>query len=295
MTNVAANIVVGAPSSIVISAYGVAEGSGVIVGLTEGGFKYSWNREHYWHGADQYIGDVGGTCTKETCELEFVLAENTLANLAYAMGYPTTAPASAILAYFGGNATVTYRTIYVNANSISSGTSKYTFHKCVITGVTEVSMVKGDKTGYKVSAKALQDTSQTANQQTLRIDLSGTDTTPPTVAMTSPVEDGTVAKDAKTTVTLTFTEAGAGMDQGSLIYGSADGGTIMLINVTDTTASALVAGSISYDSGTKVLTFTPTTNWTGSDKINIIVSSGVRDIAGNHLADIFVGHFTVAS
>ncbi len=113
--------------------------------------------------------------------------------------------------------------------------------------------------------------------------------------MTSPAEDATVAPNAKTTVTLTFTEATNAIDQGTLIYGDADNATIMLINVTDTAASALVAGTITYDAGTKVLTFTPTSNWTASDKINIIITTGVRDTAGNHMAATFLGHFTVAA
>ena len=113
--------------------------------------------------------------------------------------------------------------------------------------------------------------------------------------MTAPVEDATVAKDALSTVTVTFTEATNAIDQGSLIYGDADSATIMLLNVTTQASSALVEGTISYSASTKVLTFTPTSNWTASDKINIIITTGVRDTAGNHMAATFIGHFTVAA
>ena len=109
--------------------------------------------------------------------------------------------------------------------------------------------------------------------------------------MTSPVEDATIVKEALTPVTLTFTESANAIDQGSLVYGK----SVMLINVTDTTASALVAGAISYNVATKVLTFIPTGNWTASDKINIIITPDVRDTAGNNMAAVFVGHFTVAA
>ena len=97
MANTSANLVVGAPSSITISAYGVAEGSGVILGATEGGFKLTYNPTHFYKKADQWTGQVGAVKTDEEVTLEFVLAEVSLANLAYAMGYPTTAVSSKVI------------------------------------------------------------------------------------------------------------------------------------------------------------------------------------------------------
>jgi len=294
MAKTAQNIVVGAPSTIVLSAYGVAEGSGIDLGSTEGGLKVLFNPEFYFKKADQWLGKVGAVKTDEDMTIEVVLAEQSLANVNYAMGYPTTANDGTTF-NMGGDSTVSERTLYINGNAPSGGTMKITVHKCVIIGATEIPMLKDDKTMLKLTFQVLQDTSQTDNQELMKTEYSGVDTTAPTVAMTTPAEDGTVTKDAKGTVTLTFTEAGTGMDQGSLIYGSADKATVMIMNITDTTATTLVAGTISYDATTKALVFTPTNNWTASDKHQIIITTGVRDIAGNYLESVFIGHFTVTA
>ena len=81
------------------------------------------------------------------------------------------------------------------------------------------------------------------------------------------------------------------MDEKSLVYGE----TIMIMKITDQADTSLVDGSIAYDSTTKVLTFTPTSNWTASDKHQIVITKRVRDVAGNYLASVFVGHFTVTA
>jgi len=285
----ALNLFVGAPSSVKIGAYGAAEGSCVDLGATEGGLKLTFTPSFFDKTADQWLGVVGKVKTKETAQLEVTLPELTLSNVAYVMGYPTTAVVGNTLDV-GGNATATERTLYVNGTDLATGRSiKITIHKCVIVGAAEVSLLKDNKTVVKLTIDILQDTSKPANKQMIQIDLTGTDSTPPTVAMTNPLEDGTVTKDTKGTVTLTFTEAANKIDEGTLIYDK----TIMLINVTDTTASALVAGAISFNSETKVLTFTPADNWIAANKINIVITTDVKDTAGNSLATTFVGHFTV--
>lgn len=296
MATTAGNIVVGLPidGNLKIAAYGVAEGSAVDVGATEGGIKVTYTPEFYFKKADQFLGAVGAVKTDEDMVAEVNLAECSLANLAYAFGYPTTAVSGTTL-YVGGNAVVTERTVYINANAVSSGLSKITLHKCVIIGATEINMVKSDKVVIKLTLKILQDTTQTTNQQYMSVAYSSVDTTPPTVAMTTPAEDGTVTKVTKDTVTVTFTEADNKIDEGSLIYGDEDNATVIILNITDTTATAVVAGTIVYNSATKTLIFTPTNNWTASDKLVLIISTGVRDTAGNHLAATFRGHFTVTA
>lgn len=295
MTNTSGNIRVGAPTSIVISAYGVAEGSGVIVGATEGGAVLKPVKEYYLHEADQFISQTGATCIKESCTLEFTMAEMSQANLVYAFDYPTTALSSTTISW-GGNATVTYRTVYVNGVALESGgTVKITLHKCILVGTTEFGMTKDGKSLLKVVVQVLQDTSKTANQQYGTIVYTSTDTTPPTVAMTSPAEDGTVAAGGTGTLTLTFTEATNAIDEGTLIYGNSDGATIFVNDVEDPAATSLVAGTISYNAGTKVLTFTPTSAWAAAgENYQIIITTGVRDTAGNYLANVFYGHFVSA-
>jgi hypothetical protein len=290
----ASNIVVGAPATVLVAAQGVAEGSAVDLGVTEGGAKIIWDADFYEKEADQYVASVGAVKIKEKCRVEVTLAECTLANLAYAFGYPTTAVSSQTLS-IGGSAVATERTLYINSNAIAGGLAKWTFFKVVLTGATEVHMDKKGKTVLKCTFLVLQDTSKTANQQMFTCVYSATDTTPPTVAMTAPAEDGTVLLNAKGTVTLTFTEAGNAIDEGSLIYGDSANASVRVLNVTDATAIALVAGTIAYNATTKVLTFTPTANWTASDKHVIVIDTKVRDTAGNNLAATFFGHFTVTA
>ena len=139
MTASSSNLVVGAPATVLVAAYGVAEGSAVDLGSTEGGAKVIWDADFYEKEADQWVAAVGAVKLKEKCRVEITLAECTLANLAYAFGYPTTAVSSQTLS-IGGSTTVTERTLYINSNAVSSGLAKWTFHKVVLTGATEVHM-----------------------------------------------------------------------------------------------------------------------------------------------------------
>ncbi|MBA4406970.1 hypothetical protein C0389_06825 [bacterium] len=287
-----ANLVVGAPATIKIGAYGAAEGACVDLGATEGGLKWTFTPEFYFKKADQWLGEVGAVKIGEKSTVEVTLAEASLANVCYALGYPTTAVSGQTL-NIGGNAVATERVVYINFNAVGSGSAKMTIYKCVSIGAVDFSMVKGDKSVVKLTLEILQDTSKSANQQMFDIVYSGTDVTAPTIAMTTPVNGGTVTKDTKGTVTLTFTETDNKIDEGTLIYGDADDATIRITNITVPATPALVAGSIAYDSATKVITFTPTNNWTASNTLIIEISTGVRDTAGNRLASTFYGGFTV--
>jgi hypothetical protein len=285
MVKTAGNIWVGAPATVVVSAYGVVEGSGVDLGSTEGGVQVAHATELFYKQADQWIGKVGAVMVDKDITITMTLAECTLANLAYAFSLPTTAVAGTILSLSGAD-TLPERTLYITAKAPTGGTSKWTFHKVVIEGASEVGMVKADKSMVQVTFKVLQDTSKTEAEQFGTVEFSGVDTTPPTVAMTTPVTGGTVAHTTRDTVTLTFTEAHNQMDEGTLVYGS----TILINNVT---TPGLVAGVISYNATTKVLTFTPAVNWTTAENMQVVVTTAVRDTAGNHLATAFVGQFSV--
>lgn len=292
MANVAANIIVGEPTSILIGAYGAAEGACTAVGYTEGGAQIMPNSEFYRKKADQAVGVLGVVLTGREPILKFNMAEGQLQNLQWAMGYDAGGLVDSTNLDIGGSKTVDEYAIYMNTPGPGAGaTRKYTIHKAVSIGNPEVSHVKDDKVIYACEFLILQDTSKAEDKQFVEIDDSGVDTTAPTVVLTTPAEDGTVAKDALSTVTLTFTEAGAGIDEGTLI----DGTTIMILNVTDQTQNVKVAGTWVYTAAGKTLVFTPTANWTGSDKICVIITTSVKDMAGNALAVVYVGNFTVAA
>lgn len=290
MPGTVANMVFGAPSSIKLGAYGAAEGGCTDLGFTEGGLKITSKVGTYEFKADQAVGTVAVAITERGYTIEFEVAEPTLALFQQALGYPSEQLAANTLS-LGNSTVVTYFTMYINGVGPNGGTRKVTIYKCVPIGDPVMQMTKKDKTVYAMKMLVIQDTSKTDVEQFGKIDDSGVDTTPPTVALTTPIEDGTVTKNTNGTVTLTFTEAGQGIDEGSLV----DGKTIMVVNVTTQAQNVKVAGAWVYTAAAKTLIFTPTGTWTASDKLCVIITTGVRDMAGNALAATFIGNFTVTA
>ncbi|MEO6031856.1 MAG: N,N-dimethylformamidase beta subunit family domain-containing protein, partial [Burkholderiaceae bacterium] len=102
------------------------------------------------------------------------------------------------------------------------------------------------------------------------------DTTPPTVTATAPI-NGATGVALGTAVTATFSEA---VDAATL-----NSGTFEL----RTPASVLVAGAVSYDATTRVATFTPGSPLVASTTYTATLKGGatdprVKDLAGNALA-----------
>lgn len=288
------NITVGLEDGfLTVGAYGAAEGACTDLGATDGGAEISLPREYYEKMCDQALGPLDIIKISEKCILKVKLAESTLANLALAMDYPSSAVAAGVLSV-GGNAATQYLTIYLNVKGVSGGTKKYHFLKAVCISAASHSPKRSEKTVIECEFHMIQDTTKTANQQLFTITESASDTTAPTIAMTTPAAGGTVTKDAKGTVLLTITETNL-MNEGTIVYGDSDGGTIAIYNVTTNTAVTLVAGTIVYDASAKTVTFTPTANWTASDKHMVVVTTGLADNAGNHLASTFIGHFSVTA
>jgi len=56
-----------------------------------------------------------------------------------------------------------------------------------------------------------------------------------------------------------------------------------------------VAGTIAYDRTAKTVTFTPTANWTASDTLQAIVTTGVKDVNGNAVAAAKIEQFAVTA
>jgi len=293
MAITSANIVVGLAESatVKIGTYGQVEGAAADIGATEGGVDIVVARDYYQKTCDQSVGILDLIKTLEDCKLKFSMAEATLDNLRLALDYPAGALAGSVLS-FGGDATVNELTIYVNVVGPSGGTRKYTFHKAVALSCTHA-YKKGDKTLYEVEFQIINDTSKAADVQLCYVEDSGVDVTAPTVALTTPLDGGTVAQGTTDPVIWTITEAGT-VDENSIRYGNDDDATFMIINTTVPAAAALVAGTIVYSAVGKTVTFTPTVAWTNLDEFQAIVTTGLRDIAGNHLAAIKIEQFSAA-
>jgi methionine-rich copper-binding protein CopC len=108
------------------------------------------------------------------------------------------------------------------------------------------------------------------------------DTAAPTVLSTTPAA-GATGVATGTTVTVTFSEA-------------MDPTTINATNLTlvVTAGSVAVAGTVSYNAGTHVATFTPSASLLPSTNYTSTVTTGVKDSAGNALASNFGFSFTTA-
>lgn len=284
------NVVVGVGGDgfVKIGPYGTAEGSCDDLGYTEGGAEIQVAREYFEKTVDQEIGVLEVFKIAERATLKVTLAEVTLANLAKAMDYPSSAIVGGALNW-GGNKDVNYLTIYLNVPGPDGGNAKYTFHKCVCISAAPHSYKKNDKTMIECEFVVLQDTTKTSNQQMGTIEQTGGDSTAPTVIMTTPAPAGTVTKATKDPIVLTITEANA-IKEDSIIYGD----TIQIMNTT-LGSEGLVAGAIVYNAIAKTITFTPTSDWVASNTLLAIVTKGLEDEAGNNLASAYVATLSVTA
>lgn len=287
------NIVVGvaATNTMKVGAYQALEAAAVDVGLTDGGVEINKSEEQKEIYCDQELGPVAAPTIKENVTVKCNIAEASLANLAMAYGYPTTAVSGSTF-NLGGKASdlYDYKTIYINVKGPGPGTRKITIHKAKIKGDSSQKYSKDGVTMIPIEIVALCDTTKSDGEKFMSIVDTGLDTTAPTVAQTTPADGGTVVKDAKGTVLWTITETN-GVDWSTVVYGD----TFQIINTTVPASAALVAGAITYDASAKTVTFTPTSNWTASDTLQAIVSTGLKDAAGNRLATTYVAQFSVTA
>ena len=284
------NLVVGtaAENTIKVGEYGDAEGTAVNLGYTDGGVEIAKTEEIKEIFVDQELGAVDAPSIKEGMSLKANIAEASLANLAVAMGYPTSAVTGSSAFVIGGKTdTRDYKTVYVNVKGPGPGTRKYTFHKCKIKGDTSQKYQKDGVTMVPIEILVLCDTTKSAGEKLMAVADTGLDTTAPTVALQTPADGGTVVKNTAGTVVWAITEANP-IDENTIVYGD----TFSIINITVAASAALVAGTIAYSAVAKTVTFTPTGNWTASDSFQAIVTKGLKDQAGNALAAIKIEQFS---
>ncbi len=109
------------------------------------------------------------------------------------------------------------------------------------------------------------------------------DTNAPSVTAVAPL-DNALAVAVATTVQLTFSEA---MDQSTI--------NTTNIKLRNTSTSAEVAGTVSYNPNTNVATFTPSGPLSNATNYTVTVTTEVKDVAGNRLASQFMSDFTTAA
>jgi len=109
------------------------------------------------------------------------------------------------------------------------------------------------------------------------------DNLPPTVSSVSPLS-GTLNVAVGTAVNITFSEP-------------MDATTINGANITlkTTTTGTPVSGTVSFNAGTNVATFTPAGSLSFGTGYTVTVTTGVKDVAQNAMATAFISTFTTAN
>lgn len=284
------NIVVGLVNdgTIKIGTYGAAESAAVDVGYIKGGVEVSCDETQVKITPDQAIGPVRAITTEKSYKVKFTVEEATFANIAIAFGLPSTVISGDKMS-FGAISADVEKTLFINVKGEEGATRKYTIWKARPTGKSATAYKRDSETTLEMEFEALYDEAQTAGEEFMIIERTGGDTTPPTVAMTTPAPSGTVAKDTTNPIVLTFTESGI-IKQSTIVYGD----TVHVLNTTGGTMS-LVAGTLVYSATAKTLTFTPSASWTASDTLEVLVTTGVQDGSGNKLATPYIATLSVTA
>jgi len=278
----------GAAAQVKVGAYGASAGDSVDLGRTDGGVSITCEREVKEVETDQDPGPVAAKETKRKLKLKFKLAEATLANLAVAFNLPTTAVAGGVLSMGSVDADgELYRALYLYLDGPNGATRALWCPKCVITGNAEHAYKKDNLTAIEIEVMILWDTAQGAGSEMGSFTDTASDAVAPTVALSTPADDGTVTQGTKGTVQWTFTEANQ-IDASTLVYGE----TVMIMDDTTRATTVLAAGSIAYDAATKKITFTPDENWTTAHTFQAIITTGAKDMAGNALATTKIEQFS---
>ncbi len=110
--------------------------------------------------------------------------------------------------------------------------------------------------------------------------VSGADTTPPTINSVNPANNATGVA-VSTTITAVFSE-------------SMSASTINTSDFTLMNGSTPVTGTVNYNEANKTATFTPSTSLANGATYTAAVTTGVTDLAGNHLAGNYIWSFTIA-
>jgi len=105
------------------------------------------------------------------------------------------------------------------------------------------------------------------------------DTAPPAVLSAIP-SNGATGEAVNTSISVTFSEP-------------LSAATITTTTFTVKTGSTAVPGTVIYSGATA--TFTPTGNWAYSTSYTATITTGVKDLAGNALANNYVWNFTTSS
>ncbi|MDI6872149.1 MAG: Ig-like domain-containing protein [Bacillota bacterium] len=273
-------ILVGA-ATLKVGPYGCAEAVMRDVGATEGGLEATFATEFLQIEVDQATAPVKRSKLSEKLTLKTSLAEATLQNLAMAMGYPDSAISGGVFSFGGDTSIPEFQVIFYGEGP--DGTErKVTLYKCTVTGNTSMAYKKGEKVLIPVEFEALADTTKPEKQRFGKVEDVAADTTAPTVTAVIPANNAT-AVAVSSNVQITFSE--------DMRAETITTDTILLLN---STTGAAVAGTVAYDASTRKATFTPSANLAAATTYLVVVTTGVKDLAGNKMATAYNSKFTTA-
>ncbi|HHW15436.1 MAG TPA: Ig-like domain-containing protein [Firmicutes bacterium] len=274
------SILVGA-ATLKVGSYGCVEASMRDVGATDGGVEVSFATEKLEIEVDQAYGPVKTVKTKESMTVKASLAEATLENIALAFGYPSSAVAGDVFSFGGDNTIPEFQVIFYGTGP-NGKERKVTLWKCNITGNTSMAYKKGEKVLIPVEIQVLADTTKPDKQRFGKIEDLAADATAPTVTGVTPANNAT-AVAVSSNVQITFSE--------DMQAATINPATVLLLNAS---TGAAVAGSVAYDSSTRKATFTPSANLSAATAYLVVVTTAVKDLAGNALAAAYNSKFTTA-
>jgi hypothetical protein len=281
--------VFGGPSLIKIGAYGTSKGSCTDIGYSVGNVEVLSEREYHRRKVNEEQGTIDIKVFDRGARLRFTLAQPETNKLRWALDLPSGALTGQKLV--NGTRDAQYVTVFIDGPGPDGGTSSLWAPKAVVVAGGNRTYVRDGEVLCDFEIEYIFDTAQSDGEELGWVEDTSVDTTPPTIALSSPVDGGTVTKDTTDTVQWTITEVDNAIDESTIEYGN----TFQIINTTTPGSATLVAGTLTYNASTKVVTFTPDSNWNASDTFQVTVSTGLRDMAGNHLATPKIEQFSVTA
>jgi hypothetical protein len=199
----------------------------------------------------------------------------------------TLAPATDVCVDYGVT-TINASVINASEQTVATASEDCFEHSMIISGVPvgTVSVViegivgttvawRGQATGINVVA------GQTANAGTIPMTYEGSDHTPPTVQSPNPADEAT-GVSLGTSVSAVFSEP--------VVTASVNPSTFTL-----TCSTTTITGTVVYDSSTRTATFDPSSLLPASSNCTATITTGVEDLAGNHLAPDYPWSFTTGT
>jgi hypothetical protein len=180
----------------------------------------------------------------------------------------------------GGNARVTWsapperdyvETYGIQRDGVNIGQSKTTTYD-------DTGLKEGVTYRYRVSASGFGVTSPMSDESPGSV-ITVPDVTPPTVTATSPAA-GVTGVTPTSAITATFSEP-------------IDATTVSSATlIVTTSAGAVIPGTLTYIAASTTAQFTPADGYPSGGTVNVTLTTGIKDVAGNRLASDFRFSFT---